>query len=125
MLNYANGDLVGHSGDLKASIECVETVNDCLKKLIPEALKKNYDIILTSDHGNAEQMFYPNGDPCPAHTTNPVECTLISEKYKNAKLKKKKGLKDIAPTILTLLKIKKPKEMTGESLIRYTQLLIK
>jgi len=125
VLNYANGDLVGHSGDLKASIECVETVNDCLKKLIPEALKKNYDIILTSDHGNAEQMFYPNGDPCPAHTTNPVECTLISEKYKNAKLKKKKGLKDIAPTILTLLKIKKPKEMTGESLIRYTQLLIK
>ncbi len=117
VLNYANGDLVGHSGELKPTIQCIQVLNECLQKLIPFVLKEGYHILLTADHGNAEQMFYPNGQKCPSHTTNPVECTLISEQFGSTRLKSAKGLQDFAPTILDILGIKKPKEMSGESLI--------
>jgi len=116
IVNYANGDLVGHSGDLKAAIECCQVLDECLEKVIPTALKHGYTTILTSDHGNCDEMLYKNGEPKPSHTLNPVPCLLISDqKYR---LKKKRGLQDIAPTILELLKIKKPAIMTGESLIK-------
>ncbi|MBT7703298.1 2,3-bisphosphoglycerate-independent phosphoglycerate mutase, partial [Candidatus Peregrinibacteria bacterium] len=106
IVNYANGDLVGHSGDLKAAIECCQVLDECLEKVIPTALKHGYTTILTSDHGNCDEMLYKNGEPKPSHTLNPVPCLLISDqKYR---LKKKRGLQDIAPTILELLKIKKP-----------------
>ncbi len=116
VVNYANGDLVGHSGSLKAAIECCKVLDECLEKVIPEALKHGYSTILTADHGNCDEMLYKNGEPKPSHTLNPVPCLLISDqKYK---LKKKRGLQDIAPTILELLKIPKPAIMTGESLIK-------
>ncbi|MBN1494564.1 2,3-bisphosphoglycerate-independent phosphoglycerate mutase [Candidatus Peregrinibacteria bacterium] len=118
VLNFANGDLVGHSGDLKATIKAVETLDKCIGKIIPVAKKLGYHILLTADHGNAEYKIYEKtGEECPSHTLNPVIFILISDKYKNARLKKRGGLCDIAPTILDILGMKKPKEMTGKSLI--------
>lgn len=117
VLNFANGDLVGHSGNLKATIRCVEVLEKCLKKIIPVALEKNYTVLLTADHGNAERKLYSDGTVCPAHSTNPVAFTLISEKFKNMTLKKGKGLSSIAPTILEIMGIPKPQEMIGESLL--------
>lgn len=117
-LNFANCDLVGHSGDFVAVKKAVEILDECLSKIVPLALKKGYDILLTSDHGNAEYMKYENGEACPAHTQNPVILMHVSNN-KPSKIRKGKslGLKDIAPTILSLLGIKQPKEMTGKSLI--------
>jgi len=118
VLNYANCDLVGHSGNLKAAIKGVETIDACIGQIIPIAKKHNYHILITADHGNAEYMIYEkNGEECPSHTLNPVIFILASDIYKNAKLKKRGGLSDIAPTILDIMKMKKPKEMTGKSLI--------
>jgi len=118
VLNFANGDLVGHSGDLKATIKSVETLDECVGKIIPAAIRHGYNIILSADHGNAEYKIYEKtGEECPSHSLNPVIFILISDKYKKAKLKAKGGLQDIAPTILDIMKLKKPKEMTGNSLI--------
>jgi len=116
LFNFANCDLVGHSGDFKATVKAVETVDKCLAKLIPVALKQNYKILITADHGNADFMKYPNGDDCPAHTLNPVICIYLGNDHKLRK-GKTLGLKDIAPTILDLLDLKPPKEMTGGSLL--------
>jgi len=120
IVNFANCDLVGHSGDFKATVIGVETVDKCLSKMIPDAIKKGYKIILTADHGNAEWMRYDNGNPCPSHSFNPVICMLISDEGKKYKLQKGKslGLKDIAPTVLDLMGVKQPREMTGKSLIK-------
>ncbi|MFH1439922.1 MAG: 2,3-bisphosphoglycerate-independent phosphoglycerate mutase [Candidatus Woesearchaeota archaeon] len=136
-LNFANGDLVGHSGNLKATIKCCEVVDYCVGKLVNAALKKDYIVMLTADHGNCEEMLYANGEQKPAHSTNPVPFTLIFNKYKckdnnvdklnvdldlkNIRLKKstsnnRLGLANIAPTILKLLGVQKEKEME-ESLI--------
>lgn len=116
VLNFANCDLVGHSGDLSAAIKAVETVDECVGKILPKALGKGYHVILTADHGNAEQMLYRDDSPCPSHTRNSVICVLISDKYRDAKLRKGE-LDDIAPTVLKIMGIKQPKDMTGESLI--------
>ena len=117
-LNFANPDLVGHSGSFVAVKKALETLDKCLKEIIPLALEKGYTVLLTADHGNAEYMRYPDGSACPSHTLNPVPFVLISNKFKN--LRKgitKKGLKNIAPTILKILKIRKPFVMKGKSLI--------
>ncbi|MBI2453483.1 2,3-bisphosphoglycerate-independent phosphoglycerate mutase [Candidatus Peregrinibacteria bacterium] len=117
VLNFANTDLVAHSGSIEATIRCCEIIDDCLKQIIPRALKKNYHCIVTSDHGNAEKMLYDDGTICPAHSCNPVPFTLVSKNYQKNRLKKNGGLKDIAVTILNIMDIQKPKEMKGESLI--------
>ncbi|MCK9186633.1 2,3-bisphosphoglycerate-independent phosphoglycerate mutase [Candidatus Gracilibacteria bacterium] len=119
-LNFANCDLVGHSGDFEATVKAVETVDKCLAKIIPAAQKKGYSIIVTADHGNAEFKRYANGEQCPAHSLNPVIFLLISKLGKEIFLLKGKnlGLSSIAPTILKIMGIPKPKEMTGKSLIR-------
>ena len=115
VLNFANPDLVGHSGNLKATKEALEFLDNCLKKVVNSARDKGYEIIITADHGNAEQMIYPGTDTiCPSHTTNPVIFLLLEEK---AKLKKGQRLASIAPTILSLMEIEKPGEMTGKSLV--------
>ena len=120
ILNFANADLVGHSGNFKATVKAVETLDQCLNKIVPKALEKDYSILITADHGNADMMQYPNGEVCPSHSFNPVIFMLVSNSGKKIKLRKGKtlGLKDIAPTILELMKIKQPKEMTGKSLIK-------
>ncbi len=115
--NLCNGDMVGHTGNIDAAIKGLETVDQAIGKIVNEGLKNDYSIIITADHGNAEEMLEPEtGDVKTAHTTNPIPFILISNKYK--KLNRDKGsLQDLAPTILDILGLKKAKEMTGKSLI--------
>ena len=118
VLNFANLDLVGHSGDIKATIRATEVVDECLGQIIPLAQTHGYDIVITGDHGNADEMTYENGDPCPAHSMNPTQCFVISKRYPNYKLlEKNQGLSHITPTILDLLGLEKPTTITAESLI--------
>lgn len=118
-LNFANCDLVGHSGNLQATIKAVETVDFCLGKIVPEAVKNDYTVLITGDHGNAEYMIYENtGEPCPSHTTNSVPFIVISHQPSAVNHQLKEGeLKDIAPTVLKIMGIPKPGEMTGETLV--------
>lgn len=115
--NFANCDLVGHSGVLKAAITAVETSDECIGKIVPEALKHDYIILITADHGNAEYMIYDDGSPCPSHTLNPVPLIVIGKNIQNWKLRSGGGLQDVAPTILEIMGLEKSKEMTGESLL--------
>ncbi len=116
ILNFANPDMVGHTGNLNAAIAAVEAVDKCVGRIVEEMLKKDGTILMTADHGNAEQMVdYKTGDPHTAHTTNPVPLVLISSN-KDYKIKDGK-LADLAPTLLELMNIEKPAEMTGESLL--------
>jgi 2,3-bisphosphoglycerate-independent phosphoglycerate mutase len=119
LVNYANPDLVGHSGVFDAVVKACEVVDECTDKVIKKALEEDYVVFLTADHGNSECMVIDGKEPDPSHGYNSVLFTLISndEKLKNVKLKNNKGQKDVAPTILDIMNIKKPKEMTGESLI--------
>jgi 2,3-bisphosphoglycerate-independent phosphoglycerate mutase len=118
VLNFANPDLVGHSGNFTATKKALEVLDKCLKQIILSAKEKGYEIMLTADHGNAEFMMNSDQTPCPSHTLNPVIFILISEKFKKLKKNlKDKGLSTIAPTILKILDVKKPKEMTGNPLI--------
>lgn len=119
--NFANCDLVGHSGELKPAIKAVETVDDCVGQILKPAAEHGYKTIICSDHGNVEYMLYKNGEQCPSHTINPVPCVFvgieISTKARSSLKSKKGGLKDIAPTILKIMGIKKPVEMTGKSIV--------
>lgn len=119
LINFANADLVGHSGDLVATKKCCEVVDECIGKIVPLILKQEGVVLLAGDHGNAEQMLYPSGERCPAHTINPIPFTLISKDpaLKSAALCSNAGLIDIAPTVLDLQGIRKPKEMTGETIL--------
>ena len=117
ILNYANTDMVGHTGSLQAAIKAVETVDECVGRVVELVESKNGNLIITADHGNAEQMIdYKTGEPHTAHTTNPVPIILITEN-KDIKLKENGKLADLAPTMLDLIGIGKPNEMTGESLL--------
>ena len=116
ILNYANPDMVGHTGNLSAAIKAIEAVDECVGKVVNAINAQKANLLITADHGNAEQMIdYKTGEPHTAHTTNLVPLVLISEK-ENVKLKEGR-LADLAPTILDLMGIEKPEEMTGESLI--------
>ena len=113
-LNFANGDMVGHTGVMEAAIKACEAVDNCAKEVIETGLKNGYSTLLIADHGNCETMINPDGTPHTAHTTNPVPFILIDKEIKTIK----SGiLGDIAPTILDLLNVKKPKEMTQHSLL--------
>ena len=115
ILNYANPDMVGHTGNLEAAVKAIETIDGCVGRVV-EAIKNNEGVLLiTADHGNAEQMLdYKTGEPHTAHTTNPVPFILVGKE--DVKLKEGK-LADIAPTMLDLMGLEKPEEMTGESII--------
>ncbi len=122
IINYANPDMVGHSGDLKATIKAVEVIDECLGRLSDEILKRNGTMIITADHGNCEEMQDARGGPHTAHTTNPVPFLLVNDSYKarggsTPPLRSGGGLQDVTPTILSLLEIPQPAEMTGRSLI--------
>ena len=118
VLNFANGDMVGHTGVLSAAITACETVDTCIGRIEAFVRERGGVMLITADHGNAEQMFDPttNG-PHTAHTLNPVPCILVSDAHKNARLRAGGALKDLAPTILTLMALPVPAEMEGESLI--------
>ncbi|RLF44829.1 MAG: 2,3-bisphosphoglycerate-independent phosphoglycerate mutase [Thermoplasmata archaeon] len=112
VLNYANPDMVGHTGIWEATLKALKAVDDCLGKVVKKVLQHDGIAIITADHGNAEEMF-ENGKPKTAHTSNPVPFILVG-----IEAKLRKGvLGDIAPTMLELLDIEKPREMTGKSLI--------
>lgn len=115
ILNYANCDMVGHTGKLDATINAVQTVDQCLQKLIPAILERGGQVLLTSDHGNAEKML-EGSKPHTAHTSNPVPLIYLGGK-EEVKLRAGGILADIAPTMLEILEITQPKEMTGKSLL--------
>ena len=116
ILNYANPDMVGHTGSLPAAIKAVETIDECVGKVVEAVLAHDGTLIITADHGNCEQMIdYKTGEPHTAHTTNPVPLILVSNN-ENYKVKSGK-LADLAPTLLEILGIDKPAEMTGESIL--------
>ncbi|MCL1826503.1 MAG: 2,3-bisphosphoglycerate-independent phosphoglycerate mutase [Candidatus Cloacimonetes bacterium] len=117
IINFANCDMVGHTGKFSAAVEAVETVDKCLQEIVPLALSKQYNIVITADHGNAEQMLDENGNVMTAHSMNDVPLILLHTTNHNASLSDGK-LCDIAPTILQLMDIEKPAKMTGVSLIR-------
>ncbi|XZF12801.1 2,3-bisphosphoglycerate-independent phosphoglycerate mutase [Chitinophagaceae bacterium MMS25-I14] len=114
VLNFANADMVGHTGVWEAAIKAVETVDKCVSDIVPVALENGYAIFLTADHGNSDYMINPDGTPNTAHTLNPVPLFLISNDYKGGLHNGKLG--DIAPTILKYMGLPVPKEMTGEIL---------
>jgi len=115
--NFANPDLVGHGGVLKAVETAVEVVDECLSREVPALHAHGYDVLIFADHGNADEMLEPNGDPCSSHTKNLVPCWLLSADGSTPELREAGTLADIAPTALELLELEKPVEMTGESLI--------
>ena len=118
ILNYANGDMVGHTGSLPAAIKAVETVDACVGQVVRAVMAKGGGVILTADHGNCEQMIDPEtGGPHTAHTTYPVNLIVVDDRFKGCQLKTDGRLADIAPTALKLLGLDQPPEMTGQSLI--------
>ncbi|MGF1591408.1 MAG: 2,3-bisphosphoglycerate-independent phosphoglycerate mutase [Pleurocapsa sp.] len=124
VVNYANPDMVGHTGNLEAAIEAIETVDSCLGKVIETVTKAGGTLLITADHGNAEYMRDAEGNPWTAHTTNPVPFILVEGESRkiighgaDVPLRTDGCLADVAPTILEILQIPQPEEMTGTSLI--------
>ena len=113
-LNFANGDMVGHTGVMEAAIKACEAVDKCVEDVVAAALKNNYTTIIIADHGNCETMINPDGTPNTSHTTNPVPVILVDKELKHIE---DGVLGDIAPTILELMGIEKPEVMTRHSLI--------
>lgn len=114
-LNFANGDMVGHTGSMEAAIIACETVDRCVKQLVEKAVEKDYTVLILADHGNCETMFNPDGSPNTAHTTNPVPLIVVDKEIKEVKPDGVLG--DIAPTILHLMGIVKPEVMTRKTLV--------
>ncbi|MBP5177451.1 MAG: 2,3-bisphosphoglycerate-independent phosphoglycerate mutase, partial [Clostridia bacterium] len=113
ILNFANCDMVGHTGVLEAAVKAVRTVEDGIRRIVDAVLKKGGSCLITADHGNADQMFAEDGTPFTQHTTNPVPFVLVSEKFKNARLRDDGVLADLSPTILEVMGETQPAEMTG------------
>ncbi|MDH7578162.1 MAG: 2,3-bisphosphoglycerate-independent phosphoglycerate mutase [Bacillota bacterium] len=118
VLNYANPDMIGHTGVLEAAVKALEVVDDCLGRVVTAIIGKEGVALITSDHGNAEQMLEEGGEePHTAHTTNEVPLILVGERYRGSPLRDGGALEDLAPTILEILGIPQPPEMTGRSLL--------
>jgi 2,3-bisphosphoglycerate-independent phosphoglycerate mutase len=114
-LNFANPDMVGHTGVYEAVVKAVETVDDCLRQVVEAGLSANYSFVIIADHGNADYVINADGTPNTAHTTNPVPCILIDPDYTQIDSGR---LADIAPTLLTIMGIAIPPEMTGRVLVK-------
>ena len=117
ILNFANCDMVGHTGIEEAAIKAVETVDACTGRVVAKVRELGGAVLITADHGNAEQMQDENGEPFTAHTTNPVWLVLVDDSRTGATLREGGRLADVAPTMLKMLGLPKPLEMTGESLL--------
>ena len=115
--NFANCDMVGHTGVFDAAVKAVKTVDECLSKLVPAIQATGGTALVTADHGNAEQMCFDDGSPCTSHTTNLVPFIVAGDKYAKATLEKTGALCDVAPTLLDVMGVEKPVEMEGKSLI--------
>ena len=129
VINFANPDMVGHTGNMNATIKAIETVDKCIGQIVNATGEMGGSMLITADHGNAEVMKGPSGEPWTAHTINKVPLIFIEgEKRKipnrgnEIYLRDNAGLADIAPTLLQLLNLPIPKEMTGKSLIKEIEL---
>ncbi len=119
ILNFANCDMVGHTGVMDAAIKAVHTVDECVKKVTDKILEMGGSALVTADHGNADQMLADDGvGAFTQHTTFPVPVILVSKEYQNATLREDGVLADLAPTLLDIMKLPQPKEMTGKSLLK-------
>lgn len=114
IVNYSNADMVGHTGDYKATVKALECLDRCLKTILTNAKEENYFVMVTADHGNSEQMRNAKGEPNTAHTTNRVMCVVYNE---SVKMKRYGELKDVSPTFIELLGLKQNKHFEGKSLI--------
>ena len=118
-VNFANPDMVGHTGVMEAAVKAVEAVDECVGKLVDKLVSVGGSAIITADHGNAENMIDPETKKVvTAHSTNPVPFIVVGEELKNAELLEDGRLSDIAPTILDMMHLEQPTEMTGHSLIK-------
>ena len=115
VVNYANGDMVGHTGVYEAIEKAVKAVDKCVEKTVEAAKEADYEVIIIADHGNADNAINSDGTPNTAHSLNPVPCIYVTEN-KDAHVEPGK-LADVAPTILSIMGLPQPKEMTGHSLI--------
>src|SRR5690606_40174677 len=113
-LNFANPDMVGHTGVMSAAIKACETVDACTREVVTAGLEQGYTTLVIADHGNCDTMVNPDGSPNTAHTTNPVPLILVDPELKNIN---SGVLGDIAPTILRLMGVEQPEEMTRHSLV--------
>ncbi|MFM7727770.1 MAG: hypothetical protein ACKO7B_13775 [Flavobacteriales bacterium] len=112
-LNFANPDMVGHTGVFKAIVKAVETTDECLKQVVDTGIDRGYSFVIIADHGNADYAVNEDGSPNTAHTTNPVPVWIIDSEVQHVRSGK---LADVAPTILKLLHISQPQAMTGQAL---------
>jgi 2,3-bisphosphoglycerate-independent phosphoglycerate mutase len=119
-LNFANPDMVGHTGVMEAAVKACETVDHCLHSVVEAGLEQDYQFIILADHGNADCMLNEDGSPNTAHTTTVVPCFLVGSSSQNFALEEGK-LGDIAPTVLALMGVAQPEEMTGENLLKATK----
>lgn len=117
ILNFANPDMVGHTGVMEAAVKAVHAVDECAAEVVSAILKAGGRAIVTADHGNCEQMVGPDGEPFTAHTTNPVPLIIVDDMRKEAKLRAGGRLCDLAPTLLALMGLPVPEEMSGRSLL--------
>ena len=118
LVNYANPDMVGHTGKLDAAIRAVETVDTCLGRLLDAVQVRGGAVLVTADHGNCEQMIDPeNGHPHTAHTTYDVDLIVVDDRYRGRRLREGGRLADIAPTLLAMMGIDPPPEMEGRTLL--------
>ena len=113
-LNYANCDMVGHTGVPAAIIKACETVDSCVEKVIKIGLENNYAFVIIADHGNSDNMLNLDGSPNTAHSMNPVPCILIDDRFTQIE---NGSLADVSPTILKMMGVEQPKEMTGKALV--------
>ena len=118
IMNYANCDMVGHTGVFDAAVKAVKTVDECVGKVVDAVVATGGTALVFADHGNAEQMTFEDGSPCTSHTTNPVPFILCGDKYVGRELREGGALCDVAPTLLEAMGVPQPAEMTGKSLIK-------
>ncbi|RMD64434.1 MAG: 2,3-bisphosphoglycerate-independent phosphoglycerate mutase, partial [Planctomycetota bacterium] len=119
IVNFANPDMVGHTGNLDAAVKACETVDQCVGAIVEKTLALGGSLIVTADHGNAEQMWNPETDsPHTAHTLYDVPLFVVGQAFRDARLREGGRLADIAPTLLAMLGLAQPAEMTGASLLR-------
>jgi 2,3-bisphosphoglycerate-independent phosphoglycerate mutase len=121
LVNFANADMVGHTGNYEATVKAIETVDACVGKVLTKCAEQNITVLLTADHGNADQMEYEEGGPHTSHSDSEVPFCVVHPKLRDQNImintdSKVLALKDVAPTVLKILNIPKPKEFTGHSI---------